>query len=88
MTFRNTKIERELPDEVRKWLDEEIKEQDERYQKIVDEMRAIDPTRDQWYEDFFERLKKYGFNTDGDQRTKLSDDELPVKPDRDHVVVY
>jgi len=88
MTFKNTKIERELPDEVRKWLDEEIKEQDERYQKIVDEMRAIDPTRDQWYEDFFERLKKYGFNTDGDQRTKLSDDELPVKPDRDHVVVY
>ena len=88
MTFKNTKIERELPDEVRKWLDEEIKEQDERYQKIVDEMRAIDPTRDQWYEDFFERLKKYGFNTDGDQRTKLSDDELPVKRDRDHVVVY
>ena len=88
MTFKNTKIERELPDEVRKWLDEEIKEQDERYQKIVDEMRAIDPTRDQWYEDFFERLKKYGFNTDGDQRTKLSDDELPVKPDRDHAVVY
>ena len=88
MTFKNTKIERELPAEVRKWLDEEIKEQDERYQKIVDEMRAIDPTRDQWYEDFFERLKKYGFNTDGDQRTKLSDDELPVKPDRDHVVVY
>jgi hypothetical protein len=88
MTFKNTKIERELPAEVRKWLDEEIKEQDERYQKIVDEMRAIDPTRDQWYEDFFERLKNYGFNTDGDQRTKLSDDELPVKPDRDHVVVY
>ena len=88
MTFRNTKIERELPDEVRKWLDEEIKEQDERYQKIVDEMRALDPTRDQWYEEFFERLKKYGFNVDGDQRVKLKDEELPVKPDRDHAVVY
>ena len=88
MTFKNTKIERELPDEVRKWLDEEIKEQDERYQKIVDEMRALDPTRDQWYEEFFERLKKYGFNVDGDQRVKLKDEELPVKPDRDHAVVY
>jgi len=88
MTFRNTKIERELPDEVRKWLDEEIKEQDERYQKIVDEMRALDPTRDQWYEEFFERLKKYGFNVDGDQRVKLKDEELPVKPNRDHAVVY
>ncbi len=88
MTFNNTKIERELPDEVRKWLEEEIKEQDERYAKIVAEMKALDTTRDQWYEEFFERLKKYGFNTDGDQRQKLADDELPVKPERDHVVVY
>ncbi len=88
MTFLNTRIERELPAEVLKWLKEEIKEQDERYQKIVEEMKALDPTRDQWYEEFFERLKKYGFNTDGDQRLKLSDDQLPVKPDRDHVVVY
>jgi len=88
MTFLNTRIERELPAEVVKWLKEEIKEQDERYQKIVEEMKALDPTRDQWYEEFFERLKKYGFNTDGDQRLKLNDDQLPVKPDRDHVVVY
>lgn len=88
MTFLNTRIERELPAEVLKWLKEEIKEQDERYQKIVEEMKALDPTRDQWYEEFFERLKKYGFNTDGDQRLKLNDDQLPVKPDRDHVVVY
>ena len=42
MTFIYTKIERELPDEVRKWLEEEIKEQDERYEKIVAEMKALD----------------------------------------------
>jgi anion-transporting ArsA/GET3 family ATPase len=88
MGFLNTRIERELPDEVKKWLEEEIKEQDERYAKIVQEMKDIDPSRDQWYEEFFERLKKYGFNVDGDQRQKLKDEELPVKPDRDHVVVY
>ena len=88
MTFLHTKIERELPDEVRKWLEEEIKEQDERYEKIVAEMKDLDPTRDQWYEEFFERLKKYGFNADGDQRVKIKEEELPVKPDRDHVVVY
>jgi len=88
MTFKNTKIERELPEEVKKWLEEEIKEQDERYAKIVAEMKALDPTRDQWYEDFFERLKKYGFNVDGDQRQKLADDDLPVKPDSEHIVVY
>jgi anion-transporting ArsA/GET3 family ATPase len=88
MGFLNTKIERELPDEVLKWLEEEIKEQDERYEKIVAEMKALDPTRDQWYEEFFERLKTYGFNTDGDQRQKLADEDIPVKPDGEHVVVF
>jgi len=88
MTFLNTKIERELPPEVLKWLEEEIQEQDERYQKIVAEMKALDPTRDQWYEEFFERLRKYGFNMDGDDKLKLADEDLPVKPDGEHVVVY
>lgn len=88
MTFKNTKIAAEVPPEVLAWLEEEIKEQDERYAKIVAEMKALDPTRDQWYEEFFERLKTYGFNQDGDQRVPIPDAELPVKPDRDHVVVY
>jgi hypothetical protein len=88
MGFLNTRIERELPEEVLKWLKEEIAEQDERYQKIVQEMKDLDPTRDQWYEEFFERLKKYGFNQDGDQRVKIADESLPSKPDREHVVVY
>ncbi|MDH3621809.1 MAG: hypothetical protein OER91_13010 [Gammaproteobacteria bacterium] len=88
MGFLNTRIERELPDEVKKWLEEEIKEQDERYAKIVQEMKDLDPTRDQWYEEFLERLTTLGFNQDGDQRVKLQDEDLPVKPDGDHVVVY
>ena len=88
MTFMHTKIERELPEEVLAWLKEEAAEQEERYQKIVEEMKALDPTRDQWYEEFFERLKKYGFNRDGDQRVKIPEEELPAKPDREHVVVY
>lgn len=89
MTFLYTKIERdERLAEVQKWLDEEIKEQDERYAKIVADMKALDPTRDQWYEDFFERLRTYGFNQDGDQRVPIPDEELPVKPDGEHKVVY
>ena len=88
MTFMNTKIEREIPEEVLAWIKEEASEQEERYQKIVAEMKALDTTRDQWYEEFFERLKKYGFNEDGDRRRKLDDAEIPVKPERDHVVVY
>ncbi len=88
MPFLTDEIEHELSDEVKRWLEEEIREQDERYAKIVAEMKALDPTRDQWYEEFFERLKKYGFNQDGDMRVKIPDEELPVKPDRKHTVVY
>ena len=88
MTFLHTKIERELPDEVRKWLEEEAAEQEERYQKIVAEMEALDETREGWYQEFFERLKKYGFNVDGDQRAIIPEEELPARPDRDHKVVY
>ena len=88
MPFLTDEIEHELSDEVKRWLEEEIREQDERYAKIVAEMKALDPTREQWYEEFFERLKKYGFNQDGDTRVKIPEEELPVKPDRKHTVVY
>ena len=59
MGFLNTKIERVL-EEVSSGS-RKIKEQTSCYEKIV-ELKAPDPTRDQWYEEFFERLKKYGFN--------------------------
>ena len=88
MTFKNTMIEHKVPAEVIAWLEEETQEQEERYQKIVAEMKALNPSRDRWYEEFFERLRTYGFNTDGDQRTVIADEDLPVKPDRDHSVVY
>ncbi len=88
MTFRNTRIERELPKEVREWLEQEVAEQEERYRKIVAEMEALDSTRDQWYEEFLERIQKYGFNVDGDQRVKIPEYDLPVKPERKHKVVY
>lgn len=88
MTFLNTKIPHDVSTAVKKWLDEEVAEQDERYRKIVAEMEALDPTRDQWYEAFFDRLKAYGFNMDGDDRLKIPEEQLPKKPDRKHTVVY
>lgn len=88
MTFMHTKIERKLPKEVRQWLKKEAAEQKERYKRIVEEMKALDTTRDQWYEDFFERIQKYGFNADGDNRVKIPESDLPVRPKRKHKVVY
>lgn len=88
MTFQGTFIEHDIDDEVRAWLDMEIEEQKARYASIVDEMDAMDEERARWYEEFFIRLQKYGFNVDGDMKVKIKPEELPVKPDRPHKVVY
>ena len=45
---------------------------------IVAEMKALDTTRDQWYEEFFERLKKYG----EEARKALGDNGKPGKENR------
>ena len=42
----------------------------------------------EWYEEFFSRIKNQGFNADGDNRIKIADDDLPVKPKTKHKVVY
>ncbi|HJL92936.1 MAG TPA: hypothetical protein QGF04_04050 [Woeseiaceae bacterium] len=88
MSFRNTRIEYKRSEEAAKWLEEEVSEQLQRYKKIVAEMKAMNKERDQWYEDFFSRIQTQGFNTDGDTRVKISDNDLPVKPGADHKVVY
>jgi|TARA_B100000900_G_C20286401_1_gene596259 hypothetical protein len=88
MTFRNTQIDYERSEEAAKWLEEEISEQIERYKKIVAHMEEISEERDQWYEDFFNRIKDQGFNADGDNRVKIPDADLPVKPEGKHKVVF
>ena len=88
MTFRNTQIDYERSEEATKWLEEEISEQIERYKKIVAHMEEISEERDQWYEDFFNRIKYQGFNADGDNRVKIPDADLPVKPEGKHKVVF
>ena len=88
MTFQGTSINHEMSDEVRAWLRLEIEEQRVRYQQIVREMEDMDELRHQWYQEFFGRLQQYGFNVDGDQKLKIKPEELPVKPDRPHKVVY
>lgn len=88
MGFLDTRIDYERSAEAQKWLEEEIAEQEERYKKIVAEMQALNDQREQWYQEFLERIQKYGFNMDGDQRVPISPDDIPVRPDGDHKVVY
>ena len=80
MTFKNLFIEHDLAPEVRQWLEEEIAEQEERFQLIEKEMQDLAPTREKWYQEFFDRITTTGFNVDGDDKMKLSPADLPVKP--------
>ena len=88
MTFHNLFIEHDRTDVEKEWLKQEIAEQATRYKGIVKAMQAIDPQRDIWYGEFFDRIQKRGFNTDGDQRRKIAPEDIPLKPDRPHKVVY
>ena len=89
MTFMNTKIEHERSPETEAWMKEETAEQEARYQTICNQMEALKPTREQWYAEFFHRLKTRGFNADGDDRIVIRDEEIPVKPEgRDDQVIW
>ena len=88
MSFKDTYIEYERSQEATAWLEEEIAEQQARYEKIVADMEALNEQREQWYAEFLERIQTVGFNEDGDRRVKIKADDVPVRPDAPHKVVY
>lgn len=74
--------------EVREWLRKELKDQRERYKKIVAEMDALAPERDRWVEEFLQRIQTRGFNVHADIRRPIQPEEIPKKPRRKFKVVY
>lgn len=89
MSFKDLFIEHDLSPEVQEWIKQEIAEQEARFAKIETEMEDLAPTREKWYQEFFDRITTRGFNTDGDDKLKLSSADLPVKPkDRVDRVVW
>ena len=81
MSFKNLFIEHDISPEVKAWIEEEAAEQEARYQKIAKEMEDLAPTREKWYQEFFDRITNIGFNTDGDDKMKIDPADLPVKPE-------
>ena len=88
MSFKDTYIEYERSAEATRWLEEEIAEQQARHEQIVADMEAMNEQREQWYAEFLERIQTYGFNEDGDRRVKIKPEDIPVRPDGKHRVVY
>ena len=64
------------------WLERNVAEQEARRATIESEMDELAPQRDRWIDEFFDRIQRWGFNFNGDQRRKISREELPAKPDR------
>jgi len=74
--------------EVRAWLKGELRDQQERYKKIVAEMEALSPQRETWIKEFFERIQTRGFCVHWDIRRKIGPEEIPPRPRRKLRVVY
>lgn len=89
MTFKNLFIKHERSAEEEAWLEEEVAEQEERFKGIEQAMEDIKPVRARWYREFFDRITTSGFNTDGDEKTVIPRDQLPVQPEgREDRVVW
>jgi len=88
VAFLYTQINHEKSAEAKAWIETEVKEQEARYQQIVEEMDALNEQREQWYAEFLDRIQKRGFNMDGDQLIKIASEDIPVRPEGSHKVVY
>ncbi len=88
MTFKTKSIEHESSPEEQAWLKEEIAEQEQRFAAIAQAMEALEPRRRKWYREFFDRIGSLGFNADGDNKVRIAQADLPVRPEgkKDQVV--
>jgi hypothetical protein len=76
-------------EEVEKWLQQEIEEQRQRYEKIAYEMNVLlAEQREVWIQEFYERITTTGFNWHADNKKIIKKEELFQKPDREFKVVF
>ena len=85
------RVQDEAPErsaEAQAWLDENVAEQQTRYEGIVKEMNDLAPTRAKWYAEFLEIVQTKGFNFDNDSRRVIPKEDVPTQPDRPDRVVF
>ena len=73
---------------VKSWISNELKQQQKRFKKILQNMEDLNPKRDKWIAAFFDRITTRGTNIDGDIRKVVAPEELPKKPRRKFRVTY
>lgn len=79
----------DMPKKVQAWLQQEVADQNKRYRKIYKEIDELEPQRNQWAKEFFQRISgPRGFSVDGGTRRTIKKSELPKKPRRYWRVVW
>lgn len=74
--------------EAERWLKQEIRDQKQRYRRIVAEQEALAPKRDRWIDAFLERIQTRGFNVHSSTLRRIPTEEIPRKPRRKFKVVF
>ena len=73
---------------VKSWINNELKQQQKRFKKILKNMEDLSPKREKWIAEFFDRITTRGTNIDGDIRRVVAPEELPKPPRRKFRVTY
>lgn len=78
----------EMTADEKKWVDEELKEQIDRYETIVKAMEDLTAEREQWVADFLHRVQTRGFHWHAEQRRVIPKDEIRPRDGRPLQVIF
>lgn len=78
----------EMTADEKKWVDEELKEQIDRYETIVKAMEDLTAEREQWVSDFLHRVQTRGFHWHAENRRVIPKDEIRPRDGRPLQVIF
>jgi hypothetical protein len=92
VSFGSTTIKGNLRQKMTKdeaaWVKQELAEQVVRYKKIVQEMEALAPQREQWVKGFLERIQTRGWHVHAGMRRVIPKNEIRPRDGRPLQVVF
>ena len=75
-------------DDLKKWVEKELKEQIERYELIVKQMEDLTKEREEWVADFLSRIQTRGFHWHAENKRVIDKNEVRPRDGRPLQVVY
>jgi hypothetical protein len=83
LSFSRGPVQHEVPPEAQAWIEDEAKIQLGHYRRICREQEALEPHREEWCAEFFERITgPRGFSVHAGNRRTIKPEEMPIRPNR------